>query len=314
MDKRGWKKHKILPWIRKIEFKQQIYGRKSPGRDLYNKGSVMHTKQWWNLEIVHFPPGFTDDNMRWHFFISHSFLATLPHMTSVFPWLRTPSISGTYTMHGVFVGHSFVVSLQHHLRQGGPALPPTATAESMAISEKVDSLQFVGEWGAKVWDFNPPLKLTSRSFDFILLQLGANNGAAGPTPSSNATAIMAIAHLLIDKKVAKHVAICSLLPLSGNVHNMNYPTDMRQCNSLLYHVWGWDLHYILVSWGFQEGPGPGMASNPTLPWAATNTSSPFASVVSTDGNTAHQAVISCRPWRVFDVFVLSFPLSLKTIA
>ena len=147
-----------------------------------------------------------------------------------------------------------MVSLQDHLRRGGPTLSPAAAAEAMAITEKVDTLQLLGERGAKVCEFNPPLELSNRSFDFILLQLGANDVAAGQTPTSTATAIMAIAHMLLDHKVTKLVAICSLLPRSGNVRNKNYPTDMRQCNSLLYHVWGGDQHSLLVSWGFLEGP------------------------------------------------------------
>ena len=63
-----------------------------------------------------------------------------------------------------------------------PERPYTATkfhCWNIAISEKTDRFQLIGERGAMVRNLITPFEMSAQNFDFVILQLSANDIAAG---------------------------------------------------------------------------------------------------------------------------------------
>ena len=140
----------------------------------------------------------------------------------------------------IVMGHSFVVSLRDHLRRGGHVLSPAATAKVLRVDSQVSAVSLAGERGASACSgFQPPVILLKRiNPEIVILNIGSNDLAAGVTATRVATTVIGIAHQLVSDHGVKLVAICSVLPRSGNLQitDQAFTAAMKTCNTIMYQM------------------------------------------------------------------------------
>jgi len=118
---------------------------------------------------------------------------------------------------GVLIGHSFVSGLYDHLcHKTKRCLHTTDLPKQFRVDDRIPHFHMIGQRGLTVAAANIPLSLAHIHPDFVIIDAGTNDLAAGAAPLSVATTLIDIASTLLQQGV-KHVTICSILYRNNNM-------------------------------------------------------------------------------------------------
>lgn len=142
---------------------------------------------------------------------------------------------------GLLLGHSFVHGLLSHLTAGSSATGATI-ARKLHVSNILHAFHMHGQRGAQICndDFLLPHSLITRvKPDFVILDYGTNDLAAGTPPFTVATKLMHLAHQLRSQYHVACVMICSTLNRDCHLSTMTpsqFATAAYELNNYLRHL------------------------------------------------------------------------------
>ena len=123
---------------------------------------------------------------------------------------------------GLLIGHSFVHGLASHL-SSDPQPTGSYLARKLNLNRLIQELHMHGERGSRVCSssFSLPHRLLTRvKPDFVILEFGTNDLAAGAHPFDVAAKLNSIADRLHNQYHVRTVVICSILYRKSHLRNL----------------------------------------------------------------------------------------------
>ena len=123
---------------------------------------------------------------------------------------------------GLLIGHSFVHGLASHL-SSDPQPTGSYLARKLNLNRIIQELHMHGERGSRVCSssFSLPHRLLKRvKPDFVILDLGTNDLAAGAHPFDVAAKLNSVADRLHTQYHVRTVLICSILYRKSHLRNL----------------------------------------------------------------------------------------------
>ena len=141
---------------------------------------------------------------------------------------------------GLILGHSFIHGLSQHI-DSHHAATPGQVAHRLKLDHIIDKIYLHGQRGALVC--SPSYELPHRILkqakpDFVILELGTNDLAAGFSPFQVANRLEAIGCQLKSHYHVTSVTFCAILNRQAQLHNLTpdqFATAAYETNNYLRH-------------------------------------------------------------------------------